>query len=545
MQAESFRLRRLRVGSLPILDQFIERMGLRTELLRALSHRGTVDALVVLLKNILVDRDALYAIEEWGEQFDPYLVAGGKIGDDRIGRALDRLFEADRATLQTRIVLSMVQAFQVRMDRIHNDTTSVTVHGEYAVQKSKAVQLRRGYNKDHRPDLKQLVYSLCVSSDGAVPVHFKAYDGNRTDDGIQLETWLTLRSLLGHPRFVYVGDSKLCVEETMLKIDRDHGRFVTMVPKTRAEVAEFTEEVLAGEVRWDRILRKRSNRKKSELDTFDCAVGLYQLREGFRVYWYRSSQKKKRDAQDRRDRIARAREILENLSLQKGRGPKTERALQRRVDTILSRLKVQNWLQVEIKMDVVERFRALTRGKPTEETRYRRLTRNVPRLLIRTQAEAIARSKAMDGIFPLATNTMEKSVDVLRIYKYQPRLEKRHAFLKSTLEVTPVWIKNNTRIEALMFIEYLAQIVAALIERELRTAMKKKKISRLHSLPEGRASKTPTFDQILRLFEHCQRHELYEDETRLKSFVDPLSPVQVQILELLRVPRTMYRPASS
>jgi hypothetical protein len=42
--------------------------------------------------------------------------------------------------------------------------------------------------ESRRPDLKQLVYSLCLTSDGAVPVHFKAYDGNQTDDGIHLET---------------------------------------------------------------------------------------------------------------------------------------------------------------------------------------------------------------------------------------------------------------------------------------------------------------------------------------------------------------------
>ena len=39
-----------------------------------------------------------------------------------------------------------------------------------------------GHNKDHRPDLKQLVYSLAVTADGAVPVHYKTYDGNTSDD---------------------------------------------------------------------------------------------------------------------------------------------------------------------------------------------------------------------------------------------------------------------------------------------------------------------------------------------------------------------------
>ena len=43
---------------------------------------------------------------------------------------------------------------------------------------------------------------VLVTSDGAVPVHFKAYDGNQTDDGIHLETWSRIRTLLQHPRFI-------------------------------------------------------------------------------------------------------------------------------------------------------------------------------------------------------------------------------------------------------------------------------------------------------------------------------------------------------
>ena len=60
------------------------------------------------------------------------------------------------------------------------------------------------------------------------------------------------------------------------------------------------------------------------------------------------SRLKKRDAKDRHERIVRAREKLENLDLNRGRGPKTEQALQKRVDLILLHIKVQNWLRVEI-----------------------------------------------------------------------------------------------------------------------------------------------------------------------------------------------------
>ncbi len=248
--------------------------------------------------------------------------------------------------------------------------------------------------------------------------------------------------------------------------------------------------------------------------------------------WYRSSQKRKRDELERKDRIARAIERLENLNLKRIRGPKTESALKKRIDAVLARYKVQKWLSVEIKMDEEEKFTAITRGKPTEETRYRRVINKMPRLHIKRNAEAIANSQIMDGIFPLATNTKEKPFKVLQIYKYQPKIEKRHAFLKSTLEVAPIWLKKNTRIEALMFVDYLAQMVAALAERELRETMRTQNVKLLQSLPEGRSSQTPTFEQLLRLFENRDRHELFEKYQIIKSFADPLSPVQSEILKV-------------
>jgi len=65
MQEEKLRLRGLRVGALPILNRFIERMGLEEELTLALKNPGYADALLALIKNILVERNALNAVGEW------------------------------------------------------------------------------------------------------------------------------------------------------------------------------------------------------------------------------------------------------------------------------------------------------------------------------------------------------------------------------------------------------------------------------------------------------------------------------------------------
>src|SRR3981081_1535536 len=105
MQEEDLRLRGLRGGAVPILNHFIERVGLAQELTLALKNCDYADALIGLSKNILIDRNALYAVGEWAALYDSGLVAQGKMGDDKLGRALERLFAADCATLQTRLLL--------------------------------------------------------------------------------------------------------------------------------------------------------------------------------------------------------------------------------------------------------------------------------------------------------------------------------------------------------------------------------------------------------------------------------------------------------
>ncbi len=129
-----------------------------------------------------------------------------------------------------------------------------------------------------------------MTRDGAIPIHFKPYDGNQTDDKTHWELWQSLRGLLGRSDFLYVADSKLCVAEIMRKIDREQGYFVTILPRTRSEVVEFAKEAVASRVRWQSIHQQRV--RKGKIDHFEVADGLFQMREGYRIYWYRSSEKK-------------------------------------------------------------------------------------------------------------------------------------------------------------------------------------------------------------------------------------------------------------
>src|SRR5262245_63450153 len=151
MQQENLRLRALRVGALPILNCIIARIGLAEELTLALKNPGYAEALQALIKNILVERNGLYAVGEWAALYDAGLVAQSRVGDDKLGRALDRLFAADRATLQTRIVLAVMNGFDLKMEQIHNDTTSVMVRGAYDGQNARPFSSSKGTAKSAVP----------------------------------------------------------------------------------------------------------------------------------------------------------------------------------------------------------------------------------------------------------------------------------------------------------------------------------------------------------------------------------------------------------
>lgn len=195
------------VGALPIINHYLDRLGVRDlfdSQISAANKRAVMshtDTLLVLIRNILVEREPIYQISEWAQRMDPKLlningIGRQSLGDDRFARSLDALFKADRATMTTQIVLGMIKEFEVDLSQMHNDSTSVAMTGKYddvpsGLDGKKSIQPKYGHNKDHRPDLKQLLFSLTISRDGAVPVHFKAYDGNVTDDSTHIENGKT------------------------------------------------------------------------------------------------------------------------------------------------------------------------------------------------------------------------------------------------------------------------------------------------------------------------------------------------------------------
>jgi transposase len=549
------RLESLEVGAAPLIDHFLDRLGLSRlfgQHLPKLPGRepalSSPTVLCLLVSNLLLARQPLYALPGWAarREGEPLGLLPGQtklLNDDRLGRALDHLRRADRASLLTALVRQAVRVFQIDLAEFHQDTTSVTVSGEYAGQPpvdepGRPPRITFGYNKDHRPDLKQLLFSIAISADGAVPIHAKIYDGNTTDDAVHQEIWDFLKELVGHAGFLYVADSKLCTRDNMSHIADGQGRFLTIMPRTRAEDGWFREYLQSHPLEWEEVHREPNPRRRDGPDVVYHAVASPRpSSEGYRVLWYRSSQKVQQDQQQRQQRLERAYARLDALQ-SPGRRPcrsysQAEQAAQR----ILQEERVEGLLCVEIDQEVQETYRQVSPGRPGPNTEYRREETWEYRIRFKPDTEAQRRQARCDGLFPLMTNDETLSLaGALKKYKYQPFVEKRHEQLKSVFCVTPVWLKNAGRVESLLWLYYVVELVQALLEREVRREMKKQGVQSLALYPEGRASEAPTAQVVINALEGLRRHRLLDAQGQeLQRFHDELPDAAREVLELLGV----------
>jgi transposase len=213
-----YSLRKERLGPLPIINHFLDRVELEAILDKHIptkDARCTVSharALGALLRSIVIEREPIYRQGETVGRFAAELFGLGtqtaeSLSDDRIGRALDRLFDSDRTALLTEVAVAVGQRFGVKFEEFHNDSTSVSFCGRYRAASGRSIRgkavpaITYGHSKDHRPDLKQLLFILTMDSDGNVPVHFRCVDGNMSDSRTHIETWNALRAVAGRADF--------------------------------------------------------------------------------------------------------------------------------------------------------------------------------------------------------------------------------------------------------------------------------------------------------------------------------------------------------
>jgi transposase len=263
--------------------------------------------------------------------------------------------------------------------------------------------------------------------------------------------------------------------------------------------------------------------------------------EGYRLVWYHSTRKAQIDAAARLRQVERALEDLAELEQKLGspRSRYHHRAkVAEAVETILQDRGTMRWISTEINERIQETYRQERRGRPNEKTRNVRQVNMRFELKYAVDHAALAAERLGDGVFPLISNDRTLSDrELLLAYKGQPVIEKRFSQLKTNFEVAPVYLKEVSRIQALLCMYFLALLVESLLERELRRAMDRRGVASLPLYPEGRACRYPTVPRLIEVFESVQRHTLLVGKKPPVVFTTKLTRLQRQILSLLGMSR--------
>jgi transposase len=504
---------------------------------------SNAESLCILTANIICDNKPLYKVQEWLSKFSDGLVekpiSAGLFNDDRLARALSALFCADRHSLMSELSSNAISVHKLFTNEIHNDSTTVTFIGKYDTPDAETVQLKRGHNKDFRPDCKQVVFGLNITADGHVPLSYKLFDGNTPDDVTHIPNWNALRSLLDKEDFIYVADCKLCSLENLGHISANGGLFITIVPKGRKEVKRFYQHLQENDVLWEDAFATESSRKKGKMNIYRTHEAA-PTKEGYRIIFVHSSSKQEDDEERRKRRIEKAITKLEALAPKlNAYHLKTAKEIKSAVDGI--RKGVKEFINIKIVTERKQVRAKMSPGRPSlTKSVYKNKWEFTHHLEWELNETALAKASKTDGIFPLISNTALTAAEVLRKYKSQPFLEKRMYTKKTVLEVAPVFLKKEKRIEAMLFLYFVALMIVSLIERKIRMNMAGQNIEKLPILPQGMNTKKPTWNNIRYFYRNVHYSQIIKNGICIQAVVKALCDLHEQINRLLEIPDSVY-----
>jgi transposase len=449
-----------------------------------------------LLLAILDGHPALYKVgarlEERGML--PLLQPGlnrTSLHDYRLGQILDALFAAQLNRVFGALALNALEVYALSTPWLHQDTTTITLYGAYEeeARPGKGPVPPRpayGHSKDGHDDLKQVLLSLGVSSDG-LPLRMGVRDGNTSDSTetpVAIEECVALG--LDGVRGI-VADSKAYCKRTLgLCLEKRVG-LITLVPRTcavRQELETWGQQQSAlplvlekpGRTRQEppRRWHGQSVARLVEVEYADgrCAV------EELRFLVVHSSQLAQQAAvaytAAQAKEAARIAEHIQRVEARwfacaadaeaaitdyegrgqgrRGRKPRLWRyhALHYRVETVHSPAK------------------RTRRGRPPKaealqvEVRYRLVV----------HPEALVPSEDVHGWTVLATTVRPEGctdAEILQAYQEQHiTVEPGFRWIKNPAAISPVWLEKPERIAALAMLTVVGLLVYAVIQRQVR-----------------------------------------------------------------------------
>ncbi|MCL1809459.1 MAG: IS1634 family transposase [Clostridiales bacterium] len=472
-----------------------------------------------------------------------YEVERHDVNSFNVGRALERIGEADYNRIYEGAALAALHQYSVPVGRLHSDTTTVSFYGEYDAEnidlteeeRKELLQIEKGYNKDGRPGCKQMVVGQIVTGQG-IPLANRALDGSTSDIEWNKQSLDYLESLRanGFAHGAYVADSKLVTRELIERMNGGPGRvsFVSRCP------ANFEDK-----------LESRMIEKAYEEGAWE---DLGQLGSGKKASSYRS-QSFSGPVCGGPVRLL----VLESSALM----AKAELSLEKeaaKLGPIVKALEKKTFACREDAEKEYGRFEKLKElklfsctAKIQEETlkkwprgRRNAATRPTVAQTYRVKAEKVGRDEEAclrhvrnESCFVIISNITDKTTtdrELLETYKGQYAVENSFRQLKGPSLASVIYLKNPKRIQALTMILSFSLLLRALIQHRLRAGLAKRQKDcpgePVYAGWNGRELKNPTFKLLYEQAANCfyEREKLGE-----YSFIWPHAEAQYIVGSLL------------
>lgn len=386
-------------------------------------------------------------------------VKAEQINDDALGRCLDKLYEFGVSSLYQDLGETVVSHLGLGGESLHLDSTSFHYDGQSndVDDDVNTIHIAKGYSRDHRPDLNQVVLNLICENQSGIPVYMKPASGNCNDmDGFKKIVKAHVNSLKAAQRCRYlVGDAALYVQESLSHLQKINQLFITRVPQTLKEAKTLIK--LAPTLSFTPLS------SGYEGVFHECEYG------GVKQKWLlvRSEQAAKRETHTLSKRMHKqaeqARKSFKQLS---------QKIFACEVDAQKS---LEEWKKKQILCDVegqVEQVPVFAgKGRPKKNENPIRIDYQITGRLFTPLARRQAALEQL-GLFIIATNDMSEVLTMdkmLSTYKSQQSVEKGFRFLKSPDFLTnAIFLKKPERIEALLMVMTVCLMVYAALEHQIR-----------------------------------------------------------------------------
>lgn len=393
-------------------------------------------------------------------------IQASHLNDDTLGRALDTLYDYGVTELYSLIAATAAQRLGLAPGFAHLDSTSFHVDGRYNSDEEpeeSVIHITRGYSRDQRPDLNQVMLDLVVEHHAGIPVLMKPLNGNSSDahDFGHIITDHIAQLQITYGTTCLVADSALYSAENLQKLAETRTKWITRVPATLSEA----QAVLA------------------QADPHTMAP----LTEGYRYHVVRSSYggvEQRWVLIHSEPRQPQAQRTVDKQWLkrseQEGRAFQTlcRTAFACEADAHQALARFAHDLQTTFlhNSTVCPTPRYGKRGRPGPGAQPAQIVYHVEGALA---SQRTARQALVDqqSCFILATNALDEgqlsAQAVLDGYKGQARAEGGFRFLKDPqFLASSLYLKKPERIMALLMVMTVCLLVYAALEYRIRTALK-------------------------------------------------------------------------